>query len=139
MKKTELLNRIATLLGGRAAEEIVFEDISTGAHNDLARATDIARSMVKEYGMSSKVGQIYVAREKRARFLEVIPEGCLEISDAMAELIDNEVREIIHSQYMRALEILKHKKEVLQEGASLLLEKEKIEGDQLKALMEKRS
>ena len=53
MQKTELLNKIATLLGGRAAEEIVFEDISTGAHNDLARATDIARSMVKEYGMKN--------------------------------------------------------------------------------------
>src|SRR5512136_191351 len=53
LKKTELLNKIATLLGGRAAEEIVFGDISTGAHNDLAKATDIARSMVKEYGMSA--------------------------------------------------------------------------------------
>ena len=61
MSKTELLNRIATLLGGRAAEQIVFKDISTGAHNDLSRATDIARSMVKEYGMSEKVGPVYFA------------------------------------------------------------------------------
>jgi len=68
MKKTELLNKIASLLGGRAAEEIIFGDISTGAHNDLAKATDIARSMVKEYGMSSKVGQVYFAREKTAPF-----------------------------------------------------------------------
>ena len=75
MNKSELLNRIATLLGGRAAEEIVFEDISTGAHNDLARATDIARSMVKEYGMSAKVGQVYFARGKRAQFLNVPMEG----------------------------------------------------------------
>jgi cell division protease FtsH len=135
MKKTELLNRITSLLGGRAAEEIIFEDVSTGAHNDLARATDIARSMVKEYGMSSKVGQIYVAREKRARFLDVLPEGCVEISEATAELIDNEVREIIGTQYARAMEILKEKKKVLQKGVNLLLAKEKIEGEELKAIM----
>ena len=70
LRKTEILNRIASLLGGRAAEEIVFGDVSTGAHNDLARATDMARSMVKEYGMSSQVGQVYFAREKRALFME---------------------------------------------------------------------
>jgi len=67
MKKTELLNRIATLLGGRAAEEIIFQDISTGAHNDLARATDIARSMVKEYGMSPSARYTLPGR-KRASF-----------------------------------------------------------------------
>jgi len=135
MKKTELLNRITTLLGGRAAEEIVFGDISTGAHNDLARATDIARSMVKEYGMSSKMGQIYVAREKQPRYLEVMPQGCIEISEATAELIDNEIREIISSQYGKALEILHQKRDILEKGAALLLEKEKIEGEELKALM----
>ena len=69
MRKTELLNKIATLLGGRASEELMFGDISTGAHNDLAKATEIARSMVKEYGMSDKVGQVYFARQKRPRFL----------------------------------------------------------------------
>jgi cell division protease FtsH len=86
--------------------------------------------------MSGKVGQIYVAREKRARFLDVMPEGCMEISDATAELIDNEVRDIIHTEYARALEILKEKRKVLQNGAKVLLEKEKIEGGELKALME---
>jgi len=135
LKKTELLNRITTLLGGRGAEEIVFEDISTGAHNDLARATDIARSMVKEYGMSGKMGQMYVAREKQSRFLDIMPQGCQEISQATAELIDNEVREIISGQYRKALEILKEKRTVLEKGAQLLLEKEKIEGEELKALM----
>jgi cell division protease FtsH len=135
MNKSELLNRIATLLGGRAAEEIVFEDISTGAHNDLARATDIARSMVKEYGMSAKVGQIYFAREKRNQFLNIPTEGAVEYSEATAELIDSEVREIINSQYKRTMEILLEKRDVLDEGAKILLEKEKIEGDELKALM----
>jgi cell division protease FtsH len=136
MSKTELLNKIATLLGGRAAEEIVFEDISTGAHNDLARATDIARSMVKEYGMSPKVGQVYFAREKRNQFLNIPMEGAAEYSEATAELIDSEVREIVNQQYTKALEILRQKREFLNKGAALLLEKEKIEGTEIKALMD---
>ena len=136
MRKTELLNKIATLLGGRAAEEIVFGDISTGAHNDLSKATDIARSMVKEYGMSSKIGQVYFAREKRAPFLDLGLEGAVEYSEATAEIIDKEVKEIISEQYSRALDILRGKKEALKRIAQVLLEKEKIEGDELKALME---
>jgi cell division protease FtsH len=135
MKRTELLNKIATLLGGRAAEELMFGDISTGAHNDLAKATDIARSMVKEYGMSAKVGQVYFAREKRAPFLNLGLEGAVEYSEATAEIIDNEVREIISDQYSKALEIIGDKKDVLERGAKLLLEKEKIDGEELKALM----
>jgi len=137
MKKTELLNKIASLLGGRAAEEIVFGDISTGAHNDLAKATDIALSMVKEYGMSSKVGQVYFAREKMARFFQPGLEGTIEYSDATAETIDNEVREIISEQYSKALAILQEKKDILEKGARLLLDKEKIEGEELKSLMDK--
>jgi cell division protease FtsH len=135
MSKTELLNKIATLLGGRAAEEIVFEDISTGAHNDLARATDIARSMVKEYGMSAKVGQVYFAREKRNQFLNFPMEGAVEYSEATAELIDIEVREIINKQYSKAMEIIREKKEILKKGSEMLLEKEKIDREELKELM----
>ncbi len=137
MKKTELLNRIATLLGGRAAEEIVFEDISTGAHNDLSKATDIARSMVKEYGMSEAVGQVYFAREKRSMFLNVPVEGAGEYSEATAEVIDREVREIVSRQYERALSVLRGQKDTLDRGAEILLEKEKIDGEELKALMGK--
>jgi cell division protease FtsH len=136
MRKTELLNKIATLLGGRAAEEIMFGDVSTGAHNDLSKATDIARSMVKEYGMSSKVGQVYFAREKTARYLPMLPEGAVEYSEATAEMIDNEVRQIISEQYARALEILQGKKEVIEKVAQVLLEKEKIDGAELKAIMD---
>ncbi len=99
MKKTELLNKIATLLGGRAAEAIVFGDISTGAHNDLSRATDIARSMVKEYGMSATLGQVYLASERRTRFLEAAPESGGDYSQATAELIDREINQIISQQY----------------------------------------
>lgn len=135
MRKTELLNKIATLLGGRAAEEIIFGDISTGAHNDLARATEIAQSMVKEYGMSSKVGQVYFAQEKKSRFLLTGLEGAVEYSDATAQLIDSEVREIISEQYARAQKILQQHKDVMEKAALLLLEKEKIEGAELKSLM----
>ena len=136
MQKTELLNKIATLLGGRAAEEIVFEDISTGAHNDLSRATDIARSMVKEYGMSSKVGQVYFAREKRAQYLNLPMEGAAEYSEATAEIIDAEVTQIISQQYARAQEILTGKRRVLEKGAALLLDQEKIEGRVIKDLLD---
>ncbi len=135
MSKSELLSRIATLLGGRAAEEIVFEDISTGAHNDLARATDIARSMVKEYGMSAKVGQVYFAREKRNQFLNFPVEGAVDYSESTAELIDSEVRQIIGDQYSRAMEIIREKRAILDAGARKLLENEKIEGEELNALM----
>ncbi|MBW1817125.1 MAG: ATP-dependent zinc metalloprotease FtsH, partial [Deltaproteobacteria bacterium] len=126
MKKTELENKIATLLGGRAAEALVFEDISTGAHNDLSKATDIARSMVKEYGMSSKVGQVYFARERRAQFLDLPIEGRGEYSETTAQLIDEEVRAIITDQYDKAVGILKEKRDILEKGAVVLLEKEKI-------------
>jgi cell division protease FtsH len=132
MKKTELLNRIATLLGGRAAEAIIFEDISTGAHNDLSRATDIARSMVKEYGMSERAGQVYFAREKRNQFLNVPGfSGSEEYSETTAEMIDEEVRDIIQQQYAVALEILNNKRPLLEKGARLLLEKETISGEEL--------
>ncbi|MBN1850394.1 MAG: ATP-dependent zinc metalloprotease FtsH [Deltaproteobacteria bacterium] len=136
MSKTELLNKIATLLGGRAAEEIVFEDISTGAHNDLAKATDIARSMVKEYGMSDKIGHVYFAREKRSPFLDTYMNTGGDYSEAIAELIDQEVKEIINVQYAKAKTILKEKRGLLDKAAKILLEKEKIDGEDLKALME---
>jgi cell division protease FtsH len=135
MSKTELQNRIATLLGGRAAEAIVFEDISTGAHNDLARATDIARSMVKEYGMSSKVGQVYFASERNNQFLNVPQQGMAEYSQATAKLIDEEVQAIINQQYENALEILKQVKHLLDKGANMLIQNEKIEGEELRTLM----
>ncbi len=134
MKKTELLNKIASLLGGRAAEEIVFGDVSTGAHNDLSRATDIAKSMIKEYGMSDRLGRVYFSREKRQQFLDVGVQETPDYSNATAQAIDEEIGTIIAIQYARALEILKGKRAILEKGARLLLEKEKLEGPELKAL-----
>lgn len=136
MKKSELLNKIATLMGGRAAEEIFFDDISTGAHNDLSKATDIARSMVTEYGMSDKVGQVYFATSKKALFLPLGMEGSREYSEATALLIDNEVGEIIKLQYANGLEILRGKKTALKKAAGLLLENEKMDGEELQSLMD---
>jgi cell division protease FtsH len=136
MKKTELLNKIASLLGGRAAEELVFGDISTGAHNDLARATDIAKSMIKEYGMSDTLGQVYFAREKRNLFLEAGLGEAGDYSEATAQEIDKEIANIIRTEYAKALDILKKKQDVLHRGAKLLLEKEKVDGAELHALLE---
>jgi cell division protease FtsH len=137
MRRTELINKVASLLGGRAAEEIIFGDISTGAHNDLSRATDIARSMVMEYGMSEKLGQVYLSRKSRSLFMETgMPEN-REYSEATAELIDREIKSIIDEQYQTALTILREKETILIKGAKLLLQKEKIDGEDLKALLEK--
>jgi len=135
MRKTELLNKIATLLGGRAAEEIFLGDISTGAHNDLSKATDIARSMVKEYGMSSLVGQVYFARERRPLFMEAAMQGGGEYSEATAQMIDKEINEIISTQYDKAVEIVRKNKDSLEKAVTVLLEKEKIDGKELKQIM----
>jgi cell division protease FtsH len=134
MRKTELLNKIAVLLGGRAAEAIVLGDISTGAHNDLSKATDIARGMVTQYGMSEKIGQVYHAPRQRAQFLKMGLDGEPEYSQATAELIDEEVREIINRQYQIAYEILHKKRPLLEKATALLLERETITGEELKDL-----
>jgi len=136
MSKTELMNKIATLLGGRAAEELVFSDVSTGAHNDLSRATDIAKSMVKEYGMSGVLGQVYLSHDRRNQFLDLGQQPRGDYSEATAQAIDAEVKEIISAQYKVALEILNERKDVLKNGAGILLQKEKIDGEEIRALMQ---
>jgi len=136
MRRTELLNRVATLLGGRAAEEIIFDDISTGAHNDLSRATDIARSMVKEYGMSPSLGQVYLAHKKQGQFLAPGIENGGDYSEMTAHLVDKEIRRIIEEQYKQALDILRSNRDILERTAAELLESEVIEGDALKSLFD---
>jgi cell division protease FtsH len=135
MARSELLNKICTLLGGRAAEETIFGDISTGAHNDLSKATDIARSMVTEYGMSQELGQVYLAPEKRPQFLEAAGGSMVEYSQSTAELIDKEIKNIISEQYKRALDIIRGKEDALRSVSQVLLEKEKIDGDELRELL----
>jgi cell division protease FtsH len=135
MNRTELLNRIATLMGGRAAESLIFGDVSTGAQNDIMRATDIALSMVREYGMSEKLGQVNLLRKAQSVFLGQPPESRGDYSDDTARLIDDEVRGLIASQYEAALDILERHRSVLDQGAKMLLEREKINGSEIRALM----
>ncbi len=135
MSKNELQNKIATLLGGRAAEEIIFGDVSTGAHNDLSRATEIAKSMIKQYGMSEKLGQVYLAHSRGYQFMATDTDVHGDYSEYTAQMIDNEIRKIIAAEYDKALNILKEKKGILIRGAQLLLEKEKIDSEELNALL----
>lgn len=138
MTKTELENKIAVLMGGRIAEELVFGEASTGAHNDLLKATDIAKSMVKEYGMSDKLGTITLERERHPLFLQKPGQaGPGDYSQETAREIDCEIRRVIDEQYERVKRLLAAKKPVLLEGAKMLLEKEVIAGADLKRIMEK--
>jgi len=135
MTKTELLDRMAVLLGGRVAEEITFGEISTGAHNDLQRATDIATSMVKEFGMSEKLGYVTFEKEKNPLFLPSSIFSSREYSEDTAKQIDEEVKKIIDETYRKAKEILTGKKDELGELARLLLEKEVVEEGDLKKIL----
>ena len=136
MTKTELLDRLAVLLGGRVAEEIIFGEISTGAHNDLQRATDIATSMVKEFGMSEKLGYVTFEKEKKPLFLPSSLLPAREYSEDTAKQIDEEVKKIVDETYLRVREILTTKKDKLGELARLLLEKEVVEEADLKKILQ---
>jgi len=136
MAKSELLNKIAVALGGRAAEEIEFKDISTGAHNDLAKATNIARSMVKEYGMSPELGHIYFEKDRQKSFPDMGLSSGKDYSEETAQLIDREIKKILDTQYAVAKKILTAHKSVLEEGAGLVLKEETISGDSLKSLLQ---
>jgi cell division protease FtsH len=133
MTRDELLDRLKVLLGGRVSEEIVFGDISTGAMNDLQRATDIARSMVTEYGMSDRLGPLTYTREPRSPYLDLgTGSRTREYSEQTAEGIDEEITRIIEEAYRDTRSILKDQRENLERLAGILLEKESIEGDELK-------
>jgi cell division protease FtsH len=134
MTRTELINRLKVLLGGRVAEEIIFNEISTGAQNDLERATASARSMVTEYGMSEKLGPLSYARERRPMFLGMDSDGGV-YSERVASEIDEEVRRIVEGAYKEVRKLLLSKKRKLQDLAKLLLDKEVVEGEQLEKLL----
>jgi cell division protease FtsH len=135
MTKTELVDRLTVLLGGRVAEEIILGEISTGAHNDLQRATDIATSMVKEYGMSEKMGYVTFEKEKKPLFLPSSLISSREYSEDTARQIDEEVKKIVDGSHREAKEILTAKKNELGELARLLLEKEVVEEADLKKIL----
>jgi len=136
MTKSELLDRLAVLLGGRIAEEIIFKEISTGAHNDLQRATDIATSMVKEYGMS-KLGYVTFEKEKRPFFVQSPFPSSKDYSEETAKEIDEEVKRIIDETYAKTKKILLQNKGKLKQLADLLLEKEVVEERDLKKILGK--
>ncbi len=136
MTRDELLGRLQVLLGGRVSEELIFGDISTGAMNDLQRATDIARSMVTEYGMSDRLGPLTYIREPRPSYLDLgMGSRNREYSEQTAEGIDEEITRIIEEAYQNARSILKDQKATLDRLAKILLEKESIEGDELKTFI----
>ena len=137
MTESELKSKVATLLGGRAAEELIYDEVSTGAHDDFSKATDIARSMVKTFGMSPRVGQVSFEKDRRALMLQAPGEPQLrgDYSEQTARAIDDEVRRIIDEQHERATEILSQRHEVLLRAAQVLLAKETITGDELRELL----
>ena len=133
--KEDLEGQIATLLGGRYAEEVVFGEITTGAANDLQRATDIAEQMVGTYGMSDTLGPLAYDKQGGNRFLGNGGNPRRVVSDATAVAIDREVRSLVDRAHERALAILKGNRGLLEDIAAKILEKEVIEGDELKHLL----
>jgi cell division protease FtsH len=137
MQRRDLMNQLAMLLGGRSAEEIAVGEISTGAQNDLQRATDIARAMVTEWGMSDRLGAVNLDPGRRSRYLD-IPQGPERgpYSEDTAKMIDEEVKMVITEAHNEARRILMDKRDLLEIIARKLLEQEVMEGDELRAILD---
>jgi cell division protease FtsH len=136
MSRSDLNSQLAVLLGGRSAEEIAFSEISTGASNDLQRATDIARAMVTEYGMSDSIGAINYDGHRGAKFLDtpfMSDRGAH--SEQTAQDIDAEIKRILTEAHNEARRVLRERRDVLDELSRRLLESEVIEGDELRTLL----
>ena len=133
--KSELENKIAVYLGGRVAEEIIYQESSTGARDDLLKATDIAKNMIKAYGMSDQLGQISFDQDHQPIFLPGVQSpGPSDYSEETARAIDAEIRRIIDAQYARVTELLRSKTQILKSAAQALLEKETLSGEELRAI-----
>ena len=130
MSKTEMEENIVSLLGGRVAEAIILNDISTGASNDIERATQIARNMVTKYGMSEKVGTVMFGGGEGEVFLGRDFAQTKDYSEETAALIDEEVKRIVQTAYEKAVKILTEHVDKLHAVAGVLMEKEKIEGEE---------
>jgi cell division protease FtsH len=135
MTRSELLGRIYVLLGGRVAEEMVFGDVSTGAQNDLQKATEIARTMVTQFGMSEKVGLVSLEGPRTPLFLPVPMQTPREYSEETARTIDEEVKRTLSETHAKVREILSTHRQTLERLAKLLLEKEVIERPELQAIL----
>jgi len=134
VSEDELRDTLVTLFGGRAAEQIVFDELTTGAHDDLKKATDLAKRMIVEYGMSEKLGPISLARERVDVFLgeEIVKSD--EHSEELSALVDGEIRSLIVRSYEKAKGLLKGNRSVLDRLASELLDREVIAGAELETL-----
>ena len=139
MTRSELLARIDVLLAGRVAEEIVFGDISTGAQNDLQRATEIARTMIAQFGMSEKLGLAALEGPRNAMFLMVPTQSAKDYSEETARLIDGEVKQILSEAHTKARDILVAHRAALEQLAKMLLDKEVVDRPALQAILELRS
>ena len=133
--KDELIGQIATLLGGRSAEEIVFGKITTGASNDLQRATDIAEQMVGTFGMSDILGPLAYDKQGGGQFLGNGNNPRRAVSDATAQAIDKEVRDLVDGAHETALKILRNNLPLLESISQKILQEEVIEGEDLKNLL----
>ena len=132
----KMLQEITTLLGGRAAEEIIFGDITTGASNDIKRATSIARSMVMKYGMSDKIGLVSLGDDSDEVFIGRDLAHTRGFSEDVAREIDGEIRRIVEECHEQALAIIHQYIEILHRCSAILLEKEKIHREEFEALFE---
>jgi cell division protease FtsH len=138
MTRSDLHSQLAVLLGGRTAEEIALDEISTGAQNDLQRATDIARAMVTEFGMSDEMGAINYDGNKRARFLDIpMPQERGMYGEDTAQKIDGEIKRILTEAHDKARQILTENRDKLELVTQRLLEIEVMEGDELRVLLGK--
>ena len=134
--KTAMFENIVTLLGGRVAEQLVLEDISTGASSDLQRATDTARAMVTRYGFSERMGPVVYGSDPGETFLGRDFGQGKGYSEAIASEIDNEIRDIVDEAYETARRTLTEHMNELHKVAGVLMEREKISGGEFKTLME---
>ena len=134
MSRTEMIEQIISLLGGRASEELMLDDISTGASNDIERATKIANAMVTKYGMSTRLGTITLGSDQQEVFLGRDLAQEKTYSEETAGMIDEEMKKIIDACYVKAKEILKANEDKLNAVAGVLLEKEKITGEEFEAI-----
>jgi cell division protease FtsH len=137
MTRSELLARIYVLLGGRVAEEMIFGDISTGAQNDLQKATEIARTMVTQFGMSERLGLVALEGQRQPLFLPGAGQGSKEYSEDTARLVDEEIKKILSEAHAKVRECLQSHRDALEELAKLLLEKEVVDRPQLQAILQK--
>ena len=134
--KNQMLEQICSLLGGRAAEQLTQDDVCTGASNDIDRATDLARKMVTKFGMSNRLGLVSYGNDNNEVFLGRDFSSTPNYSEKTAAVIDEEIESVVMAQYSKALELLNNAMPKLHETAKVLFEKEKISGEEFRAIME---